>query len=80
MDKYEEAIQFLSEDFFGMCNCTKCKQDNEYINLAIEALREKMERENGCMCYDGAQLRELLSCGATYCSQCGCKLKGEENA
>lgn len=47
-------------------------------DLKSELEQVKVERENGCECWDELQNEAWLSTGATYCQQCGCKLKGND--
>lgn len=74
----ETRIKYPNSDTYGgMC---EAEYQQEAVALAIEALREKREREKGCgFCNTGAH--RILS-NALYCPRCGKRLEeknGGEN-
>lgn len=68
---------YAESEYYGGFNAAQHWKDdvNEACQMGAAALREKSERDKSCDCWDDAQREEWLSIGATYCQQCGKRLK-----
>jgi len=65
MNDIEKAIELLEDEKRTVSMCltsSGCAEHNKFINLAIQALQEKAEREKGCKYSTGENPESITIC------------------